>query len=628
MRMLVIMLTLAAWVYCTSPAHAEDLSIIPRPEHVQIGGGSFRFSNAVILQADGPEATDAAQFLAQTLQSGTGMNLAIKSSSDAASGVGAVLLTTASANHSLGDEGYELEITPKGVAIRATHGAGLFYGVQTLLQLMPPAVYGHSAPSGAEWVVPAVTIRDQPRFRWRGVMLDVSRHFVPKDAIFRYLDLLAMHKLNVFHWHLTDDQGWRIEIKKYPRLTEVGAWRNSAGFKLDNKYSTTYGPDGRYGGFYSQDDVREVVRYAGRLHITIVPEIEMPGHATAALAAYPELSTSGGPFPIEPVAGIFHGVYCAGNEQTFTFLQDVLTEVMDLFPSPYIHIGGDEVPEDSWNDPKDQKLIVDQKLAGPKVVETYLVNRISRFIHSHGRKLVGWDEILNPDLAPDATVMSWRGTKNGAEAARAGHDVVMSPSHFCYLDGEQATVTEPLHLRGWTMPLERVYGFDPVKELSPEQASHILGVQANLWTEYVPNFESVQYMTWPRAAAIAEVGWSAASPRDFNDFKRRIKVDESRLDACQTDYRPIEEDELQRVVTASKDNASKIQIEPAIPGAEIHYTLDGSFPTRESPLYSGPFEAPKDCKDIKVGYFRIDSVAVIVADAPLENGRFVQPDKH
>jgi hexosaminidase len=608
-------------------AAAPDIAIIPRPLQVQFSQGRFKLTPqvSILVQSGRPAAADAAAILAQTLGGAAGLKPRIDPSDLDQPSDNAILLTTRGADASLGDEGYELQVTPHGVLIRSAGGAGLFYGVQTLLQLFPPAVYGKASAADADWSAPAVSIRDKPRFRWRGIMLDVARHFEPTEAVLHYLDVLAMHKINVFHWHLVDDQGWRIEIKKYPRLTQIGAWRDEAGFGIDPKLSTTFGPDGRYGGFYTQDDIRRVVSYAARLHITVVPEIEMPGHSTAALAAYPQFSTTGGPFTIGADAGIFHGVYCAGNDQTFAFLQDVLTEVMDLFPSQFIHVGGDEVPEDSWDDPADRKLIADQKLAGPQQVETYFINRISRFIDSHGRKLIGWDEILNPGLAADAAVMSWRGTSNGALAAAAGHDVVMSPTAFCYLDFQQGTNTEPRPWLGPVYPASRLYTFDPVAALTPEQAQHILGVQGNLWTERVPNISSAQYMTWPRAAAIAEIGWTDASLRDYSNFKSRMMVDEARLEAQGVNYRPIEEDDLRDVVRLLPSDPSRVEIQPEVHGAEIRYTLDGSYPTRQSALYDGPFALPPgDRVAIKAGFFRPGSVAVIVAAADFLDRRTVR----
>jgi len=601
-------------------ADTPDIAIVPRPLQVQFSQGRFKLTPdvSILVQSGQPAAADAAAILAQMLGGAAGLNPRITQTDLDQPPDNAILLTTVGADASLGDEGYELHVTPHGVLIRAAGGAGLFYGAQTLLQLLPPAVYGKGPVADVDWSTPALSIRDKPRFRWRGIMLDVARHFEPTDAVLHYLDVLAMHKINVFHWHLVDDQGWRIEIKKYPRLTQVGAWRDEAGFGIDPKLSTTFGPDGRYGGFYTQDDIRRVVNYAARLHITVVPEIEMPGHSTAALAAYPQFSTTGGPFTIGADAGIFHGVYCAGNEQTFAFLQDVLSEVMDLFPSQFIHVGGDEVPEDSWDDATDRKLIADQKLAGPQQVETYFINRISRFIDSHGRKLIGWDEILNPGLAADAAVMSWRGTSNGAQAAAAGHDVVMSPTAYCYLDFQQGTNTEPRPWLGPVYPASRLYGFDPVAGLTPEQAGHILGVQGNLWTERVPNISSTQYMTWPRAAAIAEIGWTDASLRDYANFKSRMMIDQGRLEAVGVNYRPIEEDDLQDVVQLLPSDPSRAQIQAAVPGAQIRYTLDGSYPTRQSTLYDGPFALPPgDRVAIKAGFFRPGSVAVIVAAADL-----------
>jgi hexosaminidase len=369
-------------------------------------------------------------------------------------------------------------------------------------------------------------------------MLDVSRHFYAKAEVERVLDLMALYKLNTLHWHLVDDDGWRIDIKKYPRLTQVGAWRQSIGFGLDPKTSTAYGPDGRYGGYYTQKDIREVVAYAAARHITVVPEIEMPGHSGAALAAYPALSCSGEPYTIDR-SGLFHvGVYCAGNDDTFAFLQNVLAEVFRLFPGQYIHIGGDEVNKTNWKHcAKCQRRMKNEGLKSEDELQSYFIKRMEKFIKAHGRTLIGWSEIRKGGLAQNAVVMDWIG--GGKEAALAGHDVVMTPTAYCYLDHYQATnhSTEPRAIGGF-LPLKKVYAFEPVPtNLPPPFQSHILGGQGNLWTEYVASPRHAEYMIFPRACALAEVTWSAKNARDWEDFQQRLKVDEQRLDQLGVNYR-------------------------------------------------------------------------------------------
>lgn len=421
----------------------------------------------------------------------------------------------------MGNEGYSLAVTPDAVVIRASQVAGLFYASQTLRQLLPPEIESRKEVSGVPWVAPAVTILDQPRFRWRGLMLDVGRHIFPVDFIKRYIDLMAMHKMNVFHWHLTEDQGWRVEIKKYPRLTEIGSRRAATPLpgqrgKLDGK---------PYSGYYTQDQIREIVSYAASRFVTVVPEIEMPGHAKAALASYPELSCTEGPFQVRTLWGIEENVFCAGNEKTFAFLEDVLAEILDLFPSDFIHIGGDECPKKRWERcPKCQIRIVREELENEGQLQSYFIRRIETFLNANGRRLIGWDEILEGGLAPNASVMSWRGVEGGLRAVREGHDVVMSPISHCYLNFYQSRDLdkEPPAFNE-ILPLETVYSFEPVPaSLSTEEAEHILGAQGNLWTEYIPTPQLAEYMTYPRACALAEVMWSASNSRDYRDFLERL----------------------------------------------------------------------------------------------------------
>jgi hexosaminidase len=370
------------------------------------------------------------------------------------------------------------------------------------------------------------------------LLLDVARHFFTKDEVKQLLDLMALQKINTLQMHLTDDQGWRIEIKKYPRLTEIGAWRKDAGFGLDPKASTTYGPDGRYGGYYKQDDIREIVAYARGRHITVVPEIEMPGHASAALSAFPELSCNGGPYTPNAQGGVFAGVYCAGKEETFEFLQNVLVEVRQLFPGAYIHIGGDEVPKDNWMKcARCQARIKQEGLKNEHELQSYFVRRIEKSINAQGRTLIGWSEIREGGLAQNAVVMDWIG--GAVEAASAGHDVIMSPTGYCYLDYYQSTnhATEPKAIGGY-LPLSKVYSFEPLPaKLDPQYRSHILGAQGNLWTEYVPNFKHAQYLVFPRLSALAEVTWSPQASRNWEDFTRRLQTQCQRFDQLGVSYR-------------------------------------------------------------------------------------------
>jgi hexosaminidase len=383
-----------------------------------------------------------------------------------------------------------------------------------------------------------VEIKDRPRFAWRGLLLDVSRHFYTKQEVEHILDGLAMHKINTFHWHLVDDDGWRIQIKKYPLLTEVGAWRKEIGFGLASNASTAYGPDGRYGGYYTQDEIREVVRYATARHITIVPEIEMPGHSGDALAAYPQFTCDGKPTSTDRIGGFKMGVFCAGNDGSFVFLQNILEEVFALFPGKYIHVGGDEVPTSHWAKcEKCQARKAAEGLKTDRQLESYFIQRMEKFINAHGRSLIGWSEIREGGLAKNAAIMDWIG--GATEAASSGHDVVMTPERDCYLDHYQSRnhAKEPRAIGGF-LPLRNIYAFDPIPAgLAPEFDQHILGAQGNLWTEYIASPAHAEYMIFPRECAMAEVTWSPKEARNFDDFLRRLETDERRLDAMGINYR-------------------------------------------------------------------------------------------
>src|ERR1022692_2549039 len=492
----------------TATTFAGDTSapaIIPLPQKMESEAGSSKLQpekqvpglrirprTKIVVDAASEEA---GRLLARQLFQSTGYQLPVSTATKADAAKNNIALTTRNATAALGAEGYELTVTPDSAIIRAPDAAGVFYGVQSLLQLLPAEVFATNPVRGVVWTLPCVHIEDQPRFKWRGLMLDVSRHFFNKEEIKQILDVMALHKLNTFHWHLTDDQGWRIEIKKYPRLTEVGAWRKEIGFKLDPKASTAYGPDGRYGGYYTQADVREVVNYARERHITIVPEIEMPGHATAALMAYPQFSCAGGPFTTDLPGGVFNGIYCPGNDAAFAFVEDVLAEVCELFPGKYIHVGGDEVPVDNWKKcAKCQARMQQEGLKSERELESYFIRRMEKFITAHGKNLIGWREIREGGLAQNAAIMDWVG--DAVEAASDGHDVVMTPLADCYFDHYQSKdhATEPYAIGGY-LPLAQVYSFEPMPaKLDPQYHPHILGAQANVWTEYMPSLNHVEYM--------------------------------------------------------------------------------------------------------------------------------------
>lgn len=516
---------------------------------MEIDSGTFHLRPDTRILTDRPSRQTARQLVAW-LHPVTGYALDIQpvGSPDGAV-TNTILLTTQGASTNLGPEGYELTVTPNAVVIRAPTQAGLFYGMETLRQLLPPEIFSSNVVAAADWPVRCVRIQDWPRFPWRGVMLDVSRHFYNKAEVEKILDEMALHKLNRFHWHLVDDQGWRIEIKKYPRLTQVGAWRHESDFEPPNRginakpdwtqpSADKFGPDGRYGGFYTQDDIREVVAYAAARHILIIPEIEMPGHSSAALAAYPQYSCFGGPYSTDNYLNAHPGIYDPAKEGTFKFLDGVLSEVFKLFPGPYVHIGGDEVQKSSWrNSPDCQALMKREGLKNEEELQSYFIKRMEKYVNAHHKTLIGWSEILQGGLAKNAVVMDWIG--GGREAASAGHDVVMTPTAYCYLDHYQATnhATEPRAIGGY-LSLHKVYSFDPVPtNLPPEDVSHVLGAQGNLWTEYVEALPHAEFMIFPRACALAEVTWSSKESHNWDDFVSRLQVDEERMDQWDVNYR-------------------------------------------------------------------------------------------
>ena len=480
-------------------------------------------------------------------------------------------------------EGYKMEVMPGYVAIRARTAAGAFYAVQSLRQMFPPQFNSPSPVAGIVWKANCCTITDYPRFAYRGMHLDVGRHFFPVEFVKRYIDLLATHKYNRFHWHLTEDQGWRIEIKKYPKLQTVAACRKETLIGLYSDQPQKF--DGKpYCGYYTQEEVKEVVEYAHQRFVTIVPEIEMPGHSLAALAAYPELGCTGGPYETATLWGIFQDVYCPGNEKTFEFLDGVLAEVCALFPGEYVHIGGDECPKDRWhNCPKCQKRMQDEGLKDEHELQSYFIHRAEKILAKYGKKLIGWDEILEGGLAPSATVMSWRGIDGGIAAARSGHDAIMTPGSHCYFDHYQSDPsTEPPAIGGYTT-LEKVYSYEPVPDsLTEAEARHILGAQGNLWTEYMETPEYVEYMAYPRACALSEVLWTPQKKRNWDDFARRLKAHFGRLDAMKVNYAKSYFD------IKSTFTGGYVALNCSDHSAQIKYTIDGSDPKPTSAGFYSP----------------------------------------
>jgi len=555
-------------------------SIVPAPLSYKAAVGSFQIQEKTAIVAAG-DARPVGDRLREFLRPATGYDLRV----DYHPHTQAITLKLDDQEKGLGDEGYKLHSGPDGVIITAFRPAGLFYGAQTLRQLLPVEVFESKAHLGVPWVVPGCEIEDKPRFAWRGMHLDVSRHFYGPKFIKQFIDWLAVHKMNTFHWHLTDDGGWRLEIKKYPKLTEVGAWREEQGVKWSYnglKFPGKGSGKKLYGGFYTQDEVRDIVKYAAARYINIVPEIEMPGHSTETVASYPILSCSPG---ADVLANYLKGsgadypmMLCAGKASTLEFCENVLTEVLDLFPSKFIHIGGDEVPKDLWAQCPDCKArMAREGLKNVEELQSAFVHDIDKWLADHGRRLVGWDEILEGGLAPGATVMSWRGIDGGIAAAKANHDVVMSPTSHCYFDSPNTVTT-----------MEHVYSYDPIPgELSETQGQHVLGAQANIWTEWLATEGEVEAMMFPRAAALAEDVWTKFERKDWDDFERRMKTHYQRLDRLGIAYyveAPTPKSELVLL-----GNSSPVEFEaPAVPGVVIRYTVDGSEPTVKSPEYVGP----------------------------------------
>jgi len=580
---------------CSCGSHDPQIAIVPYPNHLEAGRGTYRVTDRpVTCDSRTDERTQRAVvgFAARLATVTGGTNPVTVADEVPASGIRFVT------DESLPAEGYELNVDGEGIEVRASQFPGFLYALQSLEQLLPAAVYGTEPAPDAAWEVPCVKIADAPRFAYRGMHLDVARHFFSVDEVKRYIDVMAIHKLNTLHWHLTDDQGWRIEIKRYPELTAVGSIRKAT---VVRKEWGTY--DGTpYGGFYTQDEIRDVVEYAADRGVTVIPEIDLPGHMLAALTAYPELGCTGGPYEVWGRWGVADDVLCPGREKTFEFLEGVLTEVMELFPSEYIHIGGDECPKVRWEKcPRCQAKIRqlglkdDGEHTAEHYLQSYVTDRIGKFLAQHGRRIIGWDEILEGRAPSDAVVMSWRGSEGGIAAAKLGHDVIMTPNSHFYFDYYQSldTDAEPFGIGGY-IPLEQVYSYDPAfPELTPEQQKHILGVQANLWTEYVLSDEHLEYMLLPRLAALSEVQWCLPETKDWNRFIGSFRMDKI--------YSQLGYEFAKHIfgVTASyavdPEKGGVVMTLTTQGGAPIRYTLDGSDPTASSPLYKAPVTIGESC---------------------------------
>lgn len=564
------------------------INIIPIPKKIEIKKGNFNINPKTSIYFTEKKQEDAVKQLQTIFSKSSGF---ILKSTNIKPSKNFIYLKN---NASLKPEAYNLNISPKGISIEASSNTGFIHAIASIRQLLPNEIEKNSKQN-LKWTIPALEIKDEPRFAWRGLMLDVSRHFFPKDYILKTLDRMAMLKMNTFHWHLIDDQGWRIEIKKYPKLTEIGAWRvDHENLHWNTRPEQKNGEKATYGGFYTQEDIKEIVDHASKLGINIVPEIEMPAHVSSAVAAYPWLSCTEEQISV-PSGGIWPivDIYDPGKESTFKFLEDVLTEVMALFPSTYIHIGGDEATKTKWETCETtKKRMKEIGINNVEELQSYFIKRIEKFLNAHGRKLIGWDEILEGGLAPQATVMSWRGTQGGIEAAKSGHDVVMTPGEYAYLDAYQGLPeTEPLAIGGYKT-LNKVYEFEPIpEELNEKEAKHILGPQANLWTEYIPTIEHSEYMLYPRLFAMAEVGWSPKSTRNKTDFYRRTLNLLKRWELLGINYAKSIYDVTGKAIISDDANDIQVVLENEFPGEkDIRYTINDSNLKENGIKYTKPIK--------------------------------------
>lgn len=564
-------------IFWSCSSISQNLNIIPRPAFMQTMAGSYTITPGTQLIVANEGHRKSAEFFNEYLQQYYGFKLPVITQ-----GSKGIRMVTRQFIKAPEKDGYTITVDKDGVSIEGDTDAGTFYGIQTLIQLLP--VSSGKMETNHALAIPFVSIKDEPRFAYRGLHLDVGRHMFPVSFIKRYIDYIALHKMNYFHWHLTEDQGWRIEIKKYPRLMEVGAWRNGT---IIGRYPGTGNDSTRYGGYYTQEEVKEVVRYAADRHITVVPEIEMPGHALAALASYPNLGCPGtGPYRVAQTWGVFEDVFCAGNDSTFLFLQDVLDEVVALFPSPYVHVGGDECPKANWRTcTRCQARIKAEGLKDEHELQSYFIQRMERYLNGKGKTIIGWDEILEGGLAPNALVMSWRGEAGGIAAAKQNHKVIMTPGSHCYFDHSQAENEDSVTIGGFT-PLEKVYSYEPIpKELTAEQGKYIMGAQANVWTEYMRNSSKVEYMIFPRMSAMSEVLWSPKASRNWSDFERSMQTQYNRYRQWGTNFSNAYFDLQTTLLPAPGNKGLLVKLESKDKAGKITYGIAGKHFAKD---YTGP----------------------------------------
>ena len=589
-------------------AQNSPINLIPQPVEMQQSSGSYTLSKATTISFNKSDARKVTDMLIQKLNTSTGFSLAAQQGK-----TGMIQLNLNDAtNATLGNEGYTLEATTKGVVITANQVGGLFYGMQTLVQLLPKEIESKKVAS-ANWAIPSVKITDYPRFGWRGIMLDVSRHFFKKEDVKTYINQLAQLKYNTFHWHLTDDNGWRIEIKSLPKLTSVGAWRVPRTGHFGDRADPKPGEAATDGGFYTHEDIKEIIQYAQDRNITIVPEIDVPGHSMAAIAAYPELSCTKDPNTKVNSGTDFSDWYGNGtfkmkienalnpsDEKVYEFLDKVFTEVAMLFPNQYIHVGGDECYKGFWaQDEGCQALMKKLKIRHVEDLQGYFMDRVEKILKTKGKKLLGWDEILEGGISPEATVMSWRGVKGGIEAAHLGHNVVMTPTTFAYLDYNQgdASVDPPIYAG---LRTKKSYSFEPVPD--GVDAKYILGGQGNLWTEQIPNLRYAEYMTYPRAWALSEVYWSPKAKKNWDNFSQRMEKQFDRADIADINYSRAIYDAI--IKTSRKNGKLMLEMEGEVPNLDIYFTTDDTMPDDHSTKYTGVVELPDGPITLRVQNYR------------------------
>ncbi|QHT68347.1 family 20 glycosylhydrolase [Rhodocytophaga rosea] len=613
MRNTIYLFTIALLISVCYKASAQEsaasLAIIPQPVSIKTGSGSFELTSAtqLIIPSGQAEVQKIAALLTARIQPSTGFNLKTVSSGENNS---IQLVLNQSADTQLGKEGYSLEATPTKIVIKANQSAGLFYGVQTLLQLLPKQIEASKPVTGVKWQVPAVTVIDYPRFGWRGIMLDVSRHFFSKEFVKKYIDQLACYKYNRLHFHLTDDNGWRVEIKSLPKLTSVGAWRVDRVGTFNSNEPPKPGEKAAYGGFYTQDDIKEIVQYAKERYVEIMPEVDIPGHSMAAIAAYPELSTTkdantqvnpGSNFATWHNDGTFtmhiENTLNPSDEKVYQFLDKVFTEIAQLFPFEYIHMGGDECYHGYWKkDPGCQALMKSKNMKNTHELQSYFGKRVNDIIKSKGKKAMGWDEILEGGLPSGAGVMSWHSLKGGVEAAKLKAPAVMTPAQHAYLDYVQGdpSLEPPVYA---SLRLQKTYNWDPLP--AGIDSTSILGGQGNLWTEQIPTTQQVEYMTYPRAFALSEVYWSPKSQKNWNSFVTKVETHFDRFDQAQINYARSMYDPI-IAVKKNEKGQMVIQLSTEVPGLDIHYTVDNSQPSQYHPLYKEPIVYPEGADIFRV----------------------------